>query len=291
MGHDLSGATRWTFSLAEAFSQIAQCAKAAKFPSTDEIAEHLVEEGMLEVTTRKDGPLEARNFVFAVLRWQTMLYGPALGICPPRQLAVTDEQNGYRGQAFMALKQHHLSTKRPVHEFLMGFGILLPPANYCPSTDLEEKKAFEEWETIGPEIINAFLLDSIGHVKFKWVDVMSCHLEFDGRTNTIFLFRFPSFRAVHYTAVATEKETSVIHAAAAPASSSRQRAVEEDIHQTLREILTSYRLLFGQNKQARKLFSRCEPAAGPPGNVQDQLLSKICGHKSFRLRIGSLDKD
>ena len=292
VGHDLSIATQWTLPLAKAFSEIAKYAKTAKSPSIDDIAEHLAKEGVLEVITRQEGPLEARNFVFAVLGWQTMLYRPALGICPPQQLAVADEQDGYRGQAFMALKQNHLSTKRPLHEFLMGFGILLPPANYCTSTDHEEKRAFEDLEAIGPDMFNAFLLDSIGHVKLKWVDVISCHLEFDERTNTIFLFRFPSFCAVHYTAAQAEKsETSVIHAAASPASSSRQWAIEEDINQMLKEILTSYRLLFGQNKQARKLFSKCGPAAGLPGNFQDQILSQLCGHKSFRLTRGSLDKD
>ncbi|KAL9023727.1 MAG: hypothetical protein Q9196_007015 [Gyalolechia fulgens] len=291
VGHDLSTATQWTLPLAQAFSEIAKCAKAANFPSIDDIADHLIKEGVLEVTTRKEGLLEARNFVFAVLGWQTMLYRPALGTCPPQQLAVADEQDGYRGQAFMALKQSHLSTKRPIHEFLMGFGILLPPANYCTSTDLDDKKAFEDLKAIGSDMLNAFLLDSIGHVKLKWVDVLSCHLEFDERTNTLFLFRFPSFCAVHYTAAPSEKETSVIHAAASPASSSRQWAIEEDIPQMLKETLTSYRLLFGQNKQARKLFRRCGPVAGLRGNVYDPMLSLLCGHKSFRLTRGSLDKD
>ncbi|KAL8993730.1 MAG: hypothetical protein Q9169_006127 [Polycauliona sp. 2 TL-2023] len=291
VGHDAT-ATQWTLPLAKAFSEIAQCAKTAQSPSIDDITEHLVKKGVLEVTTRKESHLEARNFVFAVLGWQTMLYRPALGICPPQQLAVADEQDGYRGQAFMTLKQHHLSTKRPIHELLMGFGILLPPANYCTSTDLEERRAFDDLKTIGSDIFNAFLLDSIAHVKFKWVDVVSCHLEFDERTNTLFLFRFPSFCAVHHAATQTEKkEPSVIGAAASPASSSRQWAIEEDIHLMLQEILVSYRLLFGQNKQARKLFSRCGPAVELPANIQDQLLPQLCEYKSFRLVRGSLDKD
>ncbi|KAL8936846.1 MAG: hypothetical protein Q9216_004713 [Gyalolechia sp. 2 TL-2023] len=291
VGHDLNAASRWTLPLAEAFSEIARCAKTANCPSIDDIADHLVKEGVLDVTTRKEGPLEARNFVFAILGWQTMLYRPALGICPPQQLAVADEQDGYRGQAFMALKQNHLSTKRAIHEFLMGFGILLPPANYCASTDLEDKKAFEELQTIGPDMFNAFLLDSIGHVKLKWVDVISCHLEFDERNNTVFLFRFPSFCAAHFTAMQSEKKTSVIYAAASPPSSSRQWAIEEDVHQMLKETLISYRLLFGQNKQARKLFRRGVLVGGLPGNVQDQMLPLLCGRKSCRLTREPLDKD
>ncbi|KAL8736415.1 MAG: hypothetical protein Q9166_000207 [cf. Caloplaca sp. 2 TL-2023] len=292
VGHDSSTATQWTIPLAEAFSEIAKCARSTDYPSIDDIADHPVNEGVFEVTARQEGPLEARNFVFAVLGWQTMLYWPALGICPPQQLAVADEQDGYRGQAFMALKQNHLATKRPIHEFLMGFGILLPPVNYCTSTNLDERRAFEDLKNIGPDMFNAFLLDSIGHFKIKWVDVMSCHLEFDERTNTIFLFRFPSFCAVNYTAAQPEKkETSVIHAAASPASSSRQWAIGEDINQMLKETLISYRLLFGQNKQARKLFRKIEHVAGLSENVQDRMLSLLCGQKSFRLTKEPLDKD
>lgn len=260
--------------------------------SIDDVANTLVNEGVFEITARKDGLLETRNFIFAVLGWQTMLYRPALRICPPQQLAIADEQDGYRGQAFMALKQNHQSTKRPIHEFLMGFGVMLPPANFCTNTDSEEKGAFEDLKDIGSDVFNAFLLDSIGHFKIKWVEVLSCHLEFDERTNTIFLFRFPSFCCVYYTAAQSEeKATSVIHATASPASSSRQWAMKEDISHLLKETLISYRLLFGQNKQSRKLFRKIESTAGLRGNDQDQMLSLLCGHQSFKLMNRSLDKD
>ena len=291
VGHELSIEPRWTLPLAIAFSAVARYAQTATFPSIDQLVESLVAEGLLDDTIRRESRLEARNFVFAVLGWQTMLYRPALGICPPQQFAVVDEQDGYRGQAFMALKQDHLSTQRPLHEFLMGFGLLLPPMNCCISTDVEEKKAFDDLEAISPDMFNASLLDSIGHIKFKWVDVMSCHLEFDERTNTVFLFRFPSFCAIHCTTVQSEKkERNVICAAAAPASSSRQWATEEDVQQMLKETLASYRLLFGQKKQARNLFRSCNPFAGTPKSTQDQMLTSLCASKAFKFGKDPLDK-
>ena len=48
-----------------------------------------------------DSLLEARRLVFAILGWQTMLFKPALATYPPQLLAVTDEQDGYRGEDFM----------------------------------------------------------------------------------------------------------------------------------------------------------------------------------------------
>lgn len=68
----------------------------------------------------KDRTLEARSLVFAIIGWQTMLYRPALGTCPPQKLAAIDGQHGYPGQAFMAFNQNQASTKRPLHEFPYG---------------------------------------------------------------------------------------------------------------------------------------------------------------------------
>ena len=291
-GHNSCPRHRWSLELSNAFSEIAKCAKSSANSSIDDITESLLGQGLIEVKNTKDGFLEARSLVFAVIGWQTMLYRPALGTCPPQQLAVADEQDGYRGQAFMTLKQSQASAKRPLSEFLMGFGILLPPSHCCISTDPEEKQAFDDLRSIGPNGFNAFLLDSIGHFRIKWVDTISCHLEFDDRTNTVFLFRFPSFCATYLTTANPEKNTeSIIFAAAASASSSRQWAVKEDICRLLRETLVSYRLLFGQEKYARKFFRTLEPFAGVPDIGRDHLLQSLCGRKSFHFTTNPLDKD
>ena len=291
-GHSSCTGCQWSPELANAFSKIAECARSSTYPSIDDITESLLGQGVIEIKNTKDGLLEARNLVFAVIGWQTMLYRPALGTCPPQQLAVADEQDGYRGQAFMALKQSQASAKRPLSEFLMGFGILLPPSHCCTSIDPEEKQAFDDLRSISPNAFNAFLLSSIGHFRIKWVDTISCHLEFDDRTNTVFLFRFPSFCAVYLTVANPEKNIeSIMFAAAASASSSRQWAVEEDITRILKETLMSYRLLFGQKKHARQFYRTLEPFAGTPETGWDHLLQSLCGHKSFRLNTHSLDKD
>ena len=282
----------WSPALVRVFSAIALSATTTQYPSIDDIIGHLQAEGLVEERSSKQDISEARGLVFAMLGWQTMLYKPALGTCPPQQLAVVDEQDGYRGQAFMALKQFQGSAKRPLHEFLMGFGILLPPTDLCTSTNMEFKKSFEELTTLEPAGFNAFLLDSIAHIKIKWIDNLSCHLEFDERANTIFLFRYPSFcTSCSQLAKAEKPSKATIHAGASPASSSRQWASEEDITKMLQETLLSYRLLFAQDKQARKLYRRLAPFANSPQECQDQLLHSLCGRKSFRSAWMPSDQD
>ena len=283
VGHNSICDDGWSPQMITVFSEVANFIATSQYPSIDDVAAHLMARGLVSDRNSGSYAVEARSLVFAMIGWQTMLYRPALGTCPPEQLAVTDEQNGYNGQAFMALKQDHKAAKRPLHEFLLGFGILLPPCDLCISTNADFKKSFEDFSTTEPSSFNAFLLNSIGRFSVKWVDVLSCHLELDERAKTIFLFRYPSF-CIASSPTGTEKEPpkTVIHASASPPSSSRLWASEEDVTKVLRETLLSYRLLFGQNNQARKLYKRLDPFAGIPLEGQDNLLSKLCGRKSFR---------
>ena len=48
-------------------------------------------------------------------------------------------------------------------------------------------------------MFNAFLLDSIDYVKLKWVDVISCHLEFDEQNTAIFSVSVPIHSALSTT--------------------------------------------------------------------------------------------
>lgn len=174
----------------------------------------------------------------------------------------------------------------------MGFGILIPPPNLRTSTNAEVRKSFTELTTIQPSSFNAFLLVSIGHFKFKWVDVLSCHLEFDERANIIFLFGYPSFCVACAQFETGEKcSETVIHAAASPSSSSRQWACKEDVTDMLLETLLSFRLLFAQDKQARKLFRKLDPFPGVALEGHDYSLSLLCGHKTFHSPPIPADQD
>ncbi len=292
VGHELLPGNVWTPELGRIFCEIAAFTTSGQRPSVDEIVRHIFSKGLMEEGTGNDGNLEARSLVFAVIGWQTMLYKPALGTCPPQQFAIIDEQDGYRGQAFMALKQCQGAAKRPLHDFLLGFGILLPPPNLCMSTSVEITTSFAKLNTVEPSSFNAFLLSTIGHYKIEWVDVLSCHLEVDERAKTIFLFRYPSFCAASRCCEMREKaKNAVIYAAASPASSSRQWACEEDVTHLLHETLLSYRLLFGQNKQSRKLYKKLDPFACIPPEGRDLLLSSLCGQKSFSMAQVVSDQD
>lgn len=161
--------------------------------SIDDMASHLLRHELIRPRKDQDERLVARSIAFAVLGWQTMLYQPALGTCPLQLLAIADVMDGYNGQAFMKFKQDQSTTKRPLCDFLLGFGLMLPKENICISEDPEDCQAYEKVDIVRPEELNAFLLRQLAKIEIEWVDVMAPHLEFDKATNKLYLFRHPSF--------------------------------------------------------------------------------------------------
>ena len=111
----------------------------------------------------------------------------------------------------MTLKQDQSTVKRSLPEFLVGFGLMLPRENLCISDDPEECLAFERVSITSPDMFNAALLQSLARINFKWVDVMAPHLEFDKATNTVFLFRYPSFCMANIPPQRDSNVRGVIH--------------------------------------------------------------------------------
>jgi hypothetical protein len=197
-------------SFSAAFLEIANSAKASG--SIEDIATNLMRLNLFDAGDTDDGKRMARTFVFAILGWQTMLYKPAFGTCPSQQLAIADELDGYTGQAFMILKQDHSRIKFALPDFLLGFGLMLPKQNVFLGEDDEDRQAFEKISIIHPGEFNAALLQSLARINIRWVDVMAPHLEFDKATNTLFLFRYPSFCMANIPSENDSNASGVIHA-------------------------------------------------------------------------------
>lgn len=249
--------------------------------SIDDLISRLAQDQIILLSSDNASLINARSLIFTIIGWQTMLYRSDIGSCPRTQLAIADEMDGHKGQANICLKQSPTCCKKSMHEFLLGFGVLLPPRNFILSEVSENKQAFKEIRVVDTAAFNAHLLTSLGGLNIKWIDSIACHLDLDRDSNTVFLFRYPSFCAVNTRIEsATAQPRSVIYACAAPYSSG-QWATEDDVRQMLMETLLSYRLLFGQSKQGRRLFRKMKPFEGVPEVGIDNLLITLAGHKRY----------
>jgi hypothetical protein len=194
-----------------AFLEVANCARTKECFGIDDIVASLLSLDATQVQHTDNRWEAARAFVFAILGWQTMLYAPSFGTSPPHQLAIADVLDGFVGQAFMVFKQNQTSAKRCLPDFLLGFGLMLPRENICISEDTEDRQAFDSLTVINPGEFNAYSLQSIAKIRIKWVDVLSPHMEFDKATNTLFLYRYPSFCIANLPSPDDVSSKGVIH--------------------------------------------------------------------------------
>lgn len=254
-------------------------------PTTiDTIITHLANIKMLHLSTISESLPNARNLVFAIIGWQTMLYRPDMRSCSLSQLAIADETDGYRGEAHFCLRQSQSACKKLLPDFLMGFGVLLPPSKFSAYSSEVDKNAFREIKTAAAESFNAHLLTCIGGITITWIDCLACHLEYDVSSSMLYLFRYPSFCLANLLERSDLPPKTAIHACAAAHSTRAPWAGKDEVSQLLQEIVLSYRLLFGQNKASRHYFRSIKPFSGIPQEGRDQVLTALCGQKQLQIR-------
>ena len=280
--------------MTEIYVRVAECLKDHFSPSIERTVNVLLADGILSPCKDESSTWLYQTLVFAIIGWQTMLYRPSFGTSPPNQFSVVNDYDGPSGQAFLAFKQDNDKAQRPLDEFLMGFGLLIPPQNTCLGEDDLDKEAFNSILTVDSRELNALLAFSTAHVQIRWVDSLAMHLEYDKLTNTLYLFRYPSFCAANIPQVFDDKLVKgVIHSCASQSAGDQQWISSDDITAFLREVLSSYRLLFGQSKEGRQYFRQTvhsQAFEDIPPEGQDPLLTILCGRKTIDFSAHGKDR-
>ncbi|KAF5855692.1 hypothetical protein ETB97_008606 [Aspergillus alliaceus] len=262
-------------SLLRVYLGIARIMKEGKATKVDDIVTQLQSSHLFRVIPVEQTCFQ-RVLVFIMLGWQTMLWEPTWDAAYPTQMTVAQPMDGYEGQTFMASTQDHRCARLPMHEFLLGFGYLLPTRNI-----IQQKT--ESFTTVHVKQFNMSLLAAIGGIEIRWVDILSSHLEFDSRTKTLFLFRYPSFCAANLERDLLGKkwQRGVIHGCTAPAGDPTNWATSEDVTSFLCEVLLSYRLLFGLSARGRQFYRSLRPFSDLPPDQHDPLLGELCGRRTL----------
>lgn len=242
--------------------------------------------GLLNTNNGYESAQAAKDLVFAMLGWQTMLYKPDFSPPSMGSCALLDETDGHHGEGRLSLTQSGLATNKNLPDFLLGFGMMLPPPNYCAFDDADDQALFNRTRTISSKDLNAHVLTKVCGMTIQWVDSLSCHLELDRQSGKLFLYRYPSFCASsladhHGSANKPGRQSTLHHCALENPSCSLPWGTQDDVTGLLQEILLSYRLIFGQNKRSRAAFRQTQPFARIPSHAHDRLLGQLCGRKRF----------
>ncbi|THC89937.1 hypothetical protein EYZ11_010602 [Aspergillus tanneri] len=201
--------------------------------SIDEIVRHLQNIDILDNASDLLGP--QRLLIFAVLGWRSMLYQAGFNVCSIQELAVhQDSSQPQSGFVFDTYKVPAELSDRPLSVLLKAFGNILPArSSTVPQVASETSKLASSWLPLYPVETNAYMLHTLLRVHIRWVDALALHLDYD---------------------------------------KSNPRADKEDISQLLREVLLSYRLLFGQSAKSRRLFRQIFKPSEKHGSLFDSLL-------------------
>jgi hypothetical protein len=193
--------------------------------------------------------------------------------------------NAYPGQAALTLRQDSFACRKALPLHLMGFGVLLPsPLYWAYDIDEEKQHSLTSITTVSPATLNAHLLASINSsFTFRWIGILSHHLEFNSRERMLNLFRFPSFCFANMD----QSEDGAIYSCGQSGDKffNRLWAEKSDIRDLLHETLLSYRLLFGQSKASRKLYRKLRPFPGSDLGMEDAFLHRLCGRKQCDLTM------
>ena len=266
------------------FSHLEQYLETDDNLTLDEIVE-----GMFTEPSEKSCPdlrrqlARQRQVVFTLLGWRTMLYQPAFNTCGPSSLAIHKAASQPdSGLVFDTYRVPIDMCNRPLSILLKCFGNLLPGRSESSTQSASETvRVAAGWTPLYPDEVNAQFLQGVMKVSFRWVDTLALHLDYDKETRTLSLFAFPSI-----CANALQHGGAIFAFANHEGSPVDPRANADDIRSFLKEVLLSYRLLFGQHAKSRKLFQRISGPADLPFEQPDTLLSILCTAKSLDLEAG-----
>ncbi|TLD09705.1 hypothetical protein PspLS_11344 [Pyricularia sp. CBS 133598] len=245
--------------------------------SVNDIIEHLYETNVL----RKDQHVSSTSYrvlVFACLGWQSMLFLPAFNVCSFAELAIYyDDNQPNSGLVFDTFRVPSHLSDRPLSILLKAFGHILPAGpTRALSLPTETLKSVASWKALWPEEINVYLLQVLLRVRLRWVDCLALHLDYDKSTQTLCLFAYPSI-----CASMLDSHGTIFAFASIETNAADPRADRGEIDCFLREVLLSYRLLFGQCPKSRRLFRSIGPSAQIFQYGPDTLLQQLCTNKQL----------
>ena len=262
------------------------------------------------------------QLVFMAVGWLSMLYDPDRSPASGKLQIVNDTMGTgrrLRASKIQRFQQDFNQASQPFPTLLRVFGAIIP--RITPPSDMEMHR-LRDREFLTVSYLSYHTLSRVCKLNIEWVDTLSFHLDFVEQRRTLKLFAFPSFCYMMYTA---ESEDPMLCSLFGVARAPQVRAPDDssasfhnqDVRDYFREILLSYRLVFGQDKRSWRAFKRAFATNGRSradgeksphfgrvkrqntaiktrdAAVDDPLLARLCGHswKTEEDLYKSLDAD
>jgi len=253
-----------------------------------EMVDTLYNNGLLRETDIERS--NASKLVLAAFGWISSLYSARLDPGDPndedvRKLEIINPGDGpsrrRRMKTFRKYEQNFQNNDQPFHALLQTFGNIIPQRTKQTGTGhvtpsmIVPPKPDEEWIELSYLCFRT--LNKVTCIKIEWVDNLSLHLEFDNRTKVLRVFRLPSICLLMCCCKEMSPLSQLFSDSIEPVSFLSPAVEVEDAKDFYKEVLLTYRLLFGQDTHSFKYFNALARKEPIPGECQDPLLSTICG--------------
>ncbi|KAK7909058.1 hypothetical protein PG985_014936 [Apiospora marii] len=245
----------WCFAVVEVFRK-----EPNGDPSLQRAYETLIMEAQMEThgISRKDKK-HVLKAMFAVLCWVTGCLTPIIndemtpatdGEALIPQEPILEAENSFR-------KLTVKNINRPISKLFYSFRNQTETRTDHNDGEITESSLavdIMQEDVLYNSALNFSSLSTVGRVRLTWVDTITSHLHFNPVTRTLSIFRFPSFCVANILRAnrmkTFESITTKLLSVTIPGDHTREA---DAVH---REILLSYRVLFGQSAQSRKLVAR-----------------------------------
>jgi hypothetical protein len=227
-----------------------------------------------------------------------MLYDPRLD-CKHKKLQVskftlkTDGNKAdLQSRIFDTQSQDLEYVDQSLHLLLGRFGKIIPD---LPLRRRSEVAPPSEWIVV--PFVCYQTLRTVGRVEIEWVDALGMHLEFDSNRRVLKIFRFPSFCRLMYkhkqrgllsqyvpSISPLPAEQPLTHVTIPRLFDDKERDIRGDNRREsfitsdyLREMLLTYRLIFGQDAKSSRRFAKelaTLAAASKPSRSASQTASQ-----------------
>ena len=247
----------------------------------------------------------AIRMVFALSGWLTMLFDPKTELADgPLQLrkhtSNRTSRGRTRGAVIICFSKEISQGGENMHETLFHrmlgqFGSLFPETacssfpDSMPSTGLAGS---ENHLTVSYICFNT--LQKVGNLRIEWVNTLNLHLQLDVRERVLRLFRFPSFCWLLYqgdydlspSEDDSQPVTSFLSQMFADHNADHRKSLlkgdsdDQDVafSEFCREVLLSYRLIFGIDSRSRRAFRSKEV-----GKWIVDVTNDVCSRREYKL--------
>ncbi|RSL45340.1 hypothetical protein CEP54_014314 [Fusarium duplospermum] len=202
-----------------------------------------------------------RQALFCVLAWVTLL----LDIPPApsqRHFQAIFPDDIPHTQATRLLSD----AQRPVHALFKSLCQRKLPDSSRNQTTHEADQWFG---LIHVSSVSYSMLYEFGKVAIEWTTSMTCHLQFDASTRTLYLFRLPTYCALGCVHSSQDCVFDRLMQHYFDGSGERHNNVWLRYRQ---EVLLSYRILFGHDEKSRRMFRQLQK------NDETTLSDPLLGH-------------